>query len=426
MGQTQGNIVEELEILVAEDSPTQAEQLCHYLALRGYRVTVAKNGKLALEAAMLNRPAMVITDVVMPEMDGYSLCREIKSRPLLRDVPVVLLTSLSRPQDIVKGLDCGADSFVRKPYDERYLLSRVENILTNRELRKTERLQVGVQLHFGGQAHFITAERQQILDLLISTYEEVVQINEELEASRRQLAVANQELEAFSYSVSHDLRAPLRHINGFARTLLEDFAAALPAEAQHSLNRICEGTAKMGRMVDDLLNLSRLDRHQLRLQMTPLKSTVETAIKELESECAGRKVEWHVSEMPFVNCDPGLIQQVFANLFSNAVKYTRGQEHTVIEVGTRTVDDQFVFSVRDNGAGFDPKYADKLFVPFQRLHRADEFEGTGIGLAIVQRIIRKHGGRIWAEAAVGTGATFYFALSAYENDKTVKHATAGT
>jgi two-component system, sensor histidine kinase and response regulator len=471
MGRARGNIARGntvgVEILIAEDSQTQAEQLSHYLGRRKYRVIVARNGKQALDLALKTQPAMVITDVVMPEMDGYCLCREIKSRPSIRETPVVLLTSLSRPQDIVRGLDCGADSFIRKPYDERNLLSRVENILTNRELRKTERLQVGVQLHFGGQAHFITAEKQQILDLLISTYEEVIQVNEQLESNRRelqqaketlelrvaertaelartndrlqvelaerkradaeirklnedlesrvaertaQLAAANRELEAFSYSVSHDLRSPLRHVNGFARILLEDFAPSLPPAAQPHLNRICEGTAKMARMVEDLLNLSRLDRHQLGLKLIPLNTLVEAAIKDLEIECAGRKIEWRIATLPSVNCDPGLMQQVLANLLSNAVKYTRRQECALIEVGTSTINNQSVFFVRDNGAGFDPRYADKLFGAFQRLHRAEEFEGTGVGLATVARIVRKHGGRVWAEAETGKGAAFFFVL----------------
>ena len=195
MGRTEGNFFKGAEILIAEDSRTQAEQLSHYLSARGFAVTVATNGRQALKAALQQKPAMVITDVVMPEMDGYALCKEVKSLPALRDVPVVLLTSLSRPQDIVKGLECSADSFIRKPYDEKYLASRVEYILTNVELRKTERLQVGVQLHFGGQSHFITAEKQQILDLLISTYEGAVQINEELEIKQRELQQAKETLE---------------------------------------------------------------------------------------------------------------------------------------------------------------------------------------------------------------------------------------
>ena len=467
MGRTKGNFFNGAEILIAEDSQTQAEQLSHYLSTRGFTVTVTRDGRQALAAALERNPAMVITDVVMPEMDGYALCKEIKSLAVLRDVPVVLLTSLSGPQDIVRGLECGADSFIRKPYDDKYLVSRVEYILTNVELRKTERLQVGVQLHFGGQSHFITAEKQQILDLLISTYEGAVQINEELEINQRelqqaketlearvaertaelaqaneqlqielaerkraeeqikrlnedlerrvvertaQLAAANNELEAFSYSVSHDLRAPLRHINGFAGTLIEDHSSQLAPEAQQKLKRIQEGTRKMSRMIDDLLNLARLDRHSMALRMTSLNSLVESVVQDMKSETAERRIEWRIGSLPSIDCDAGLIQQVFANLLSNAVKYTRRRERAVIEIDQSTIDGQRMLFVRDNGAGFNPKYADKLFGAFQRLHSDQEFEGTGVGLATVQRIIRKHGGRIWAEAETNKGATFYFTL----------------
>jgi hypothetical protein len=467
MAEPSENGLNKAAILIAEDSPTQAERLNHYLSARGHGVTVARNGKQALAAALENKPAMVITDVVMPEMDGYSLCKQIKSSPSLRGVPVVLVTSLSRPQDIVKGLECGADSFIRKPYDEKYLLSRVDYILTNRELRRTERLQVGVQLQFGGQSHFITAERQQILDLLISTYEGAVQINEELELKQRelqhangalevrvaertaelaranqqvkseleerkraesevkrlnedlerrvvertaQLAAANQELEAFSYSVSHDLRAPLRHISGFSHTLVEDHGAQLQPEARRQLERIQESIQKMARMIDDLLNLSRLDRLHMELRLTSLNLLVDSVRKDLEPEMTGRRIEWRIAPLPSVNCEPGLMQQVFANLLSNAVKYTRRRDHAVIEVGQLIIEGQPALFVRDNGAGFDNKYADRLFGVFQRLHTADEFEGTGVGLATVHRIIRKHGGRIWAKAELDRGATFFVTL----------------
>ena len=170
----------------------------------------------------------------------------------------------------------------------------------------------------------------------------------------------------------------------------------------------------MSRMIDDLLNLARLDRRGMGLQITSLNSLVENVLHDLESETEDRKIDWRIGSLPSFNCDPGLIQQVFANLLSNAVKYTRRQERAVIEVGQSSVDGEVVLFVRDNGAGFNPKYSDRLFGVFQRLHDNQEFEGTGVGLATVQRIVRKHGGRIWAEAETNKGATFYFSLGQTE------------
>jgi len=183
-----------VEVLIVEDSPTQAEQLKYLLEERGYNVTVAPNGKEALAAVHRRKPAIIISDILMPEMDGYALCKEIKSEEKLKDIPVILVTSLSGLQDVIKGLQCGADNFIRKPYDERYLLSRIEHILVNQEVRKDRRVEMGVEIYLAGQRHFITSERQQILDLLVSTYEEAVRINEELKARQKDLVHSYQSL----------------------------------------------------------------------------------------------------------------------------------------------------------------------------------------------------------------------------------------
>jgi PAS domain S-box-containing protein len=233
---------------------------------------------------------------------------------------------------------------------------------------------------------------------------------ERLEQRTAELAAANQELEAFTYSVSHDLRAPLRHMGGFARILIEDCGPKLNEEGQRYLQRIIDGTQRMGLLVDELLKLARLGRHALVLQPTHLNSIVEDIVTLLEADVSGRTVEWKIDPLPCVPCDPVLIKQVFQNLIGNALKFTRTRETAVIEVGCRVEESKHVVFVRDNGVGFDMKYYDKLFGVFQRLHRAEEFEGTGIGLATVQRIIHKHGGQVWAEAELNKGATFYFSL----------------
>jgi PAS domain S-box-containing protein len=249
--------------------------------------------------------------------------------------------------------------------------------------------------------------------------QQVLRMNTELERRVRErtveLTAANQELEAFTYSVAHDLRAPLRHIDAFTKIILDDFAPAIPEEARHYLDNIRKGSQNMSRLVDDLLNLARVSRQELKRELTPLKNVVAEVIADLKHETENRKIEWRVNSLPTVMSDPGLIKQVFVNLLGNSVKYSRPRENAIIEIGEKQMGKDTVLYVRDNGVGFNMKYADKLFGVFQRLHRADEFEGTGVGLATVDRIIRKHGGRIWAESELGKGATFYFTFDGLQS-----------
>jgi PAS domain S-box-containing protein len=249
--------------------------------------------------------------------------------------------------------------------------------------------------------------------------QKIHQLNEELEERvvqrTAQLAAANHELEAFTYSVSHDLRAPLRHIGGFSKILSEDFGPGMPEEAQSHLKRIESGAHRMGLLVDELLNLARVGRHALSLQTTQLNSVVEDVVSVLQPETEGRAVTWNIAELPAAECDPILIKQVFQNLLANALKFTRTRERAVIEISHRKENGETIIAIRDNGVGFNMKYKDKLFGTFQRLHRAEDFEGTGIGLATVKRIVSKHGGRVWAESEIDKGATFYFTLEAAEH-----------
>ncbi|MDB6025214.1 MAG: hypothetical protein JWM68_1437, partial [Verrucomicrobiales bacterium] len=235
-----------------------------------------------------------------------------------------------------------------------------------------------------------------------------VGLEERVQSRTAELAASTKEMEAFTYSVSHDLRAPLRHIAAFGEILQEDFSHQLTPESHDYLQRMVDGARNMSQLVDDLLNLARIGRTELKHEPTNLDAVVDEVIHDLQPELQDRKIEWQLEHLPVVECDRGLIKQVFANLISNSVKYTRRREKAVIQMGTVKsvrVDDQTTIFIRDNGVGFDMKFSDKLFGVFQRLHRVQDFEGTGVGLATVERIIRRHGGHVWAEAELNKGAT---------------------
>jgi len=258
------------------------------------------------------------------------------------------------------------------------------------------------------------AERKEAEQTLRASEQRYRQLNRDLEgrvAERtRQLESANLELEAFAYSVSHDLRAPLRVINGYATILQQDYLAHLPEEAQRCLRGARINTLRMEQLIDDLLAFSRLSRQPLDKRPVQPARLAQEALDDLAAERAGRQIEIALDRLPECHADPALLRQVFANLLSNAIKYTRGREPARIEIGARQEAGQTVYYIKDNGAGFDMKDASQLFGVFQRLHSADDFEGTGIGLANVQRIVQRHGGRVWAEAEADQGATFYFTL----------------
>jgi PAS domain S-box-containing protein len=266
-----------------------------------------------------------------------------------------------------------------------------------------------------------TAELKTAVDLLQEeakmrqkAEEELRVLNDELEARVRErtveLEVTNKELESFSYSVAHDLKTPIRAMEGFSRILMHEHADKLDAEALRLLRIICDNTKRMSRLIDDLLGLSRLTRQPMRKSVIHLGGMAEEVFVRLKSQVPKRNLQLTVKDLPEAYGDHSLLYQVMMNILDNAIKYTRPREIASIEVGGRIADNENIYSFKDNGIGFDERYADSLFVPFQRLHGLEEYEGTGIGLAIVKRIIQKHSGRVWAEGKVGAGAIFYFAL----------------
>jgi two-component system, sensor histidine kinase and response regulator len=412
-------------VLVAEDSPTQAERLRQTLAAEGYGVTVAVNGVEALQAARRLAPAVIVTDVVMPDMDGFQLCRAIKADPALRHIPVIVVTALSQIDDIVMALESGADNFMRKPFDAETLLARLEFLLANRNLRSRGKPQPGIEINLGGRRHLITAEREQILDLLFSSYEEALQANEELRERQQEvhslnlqlaahaveLEEANKQLRSFSHTVSHDLRSPLGTIGGFSSVLLLKYAEGLDPKALRYLNAIRQETERMMRIVEDVLYLANIDRSRVTRSDVDVAEIARELVDNLRDGHPERQVQFECVPHAHVRCDERLVRIALANLIGNAWKFTGRREQARIALRTSVDEDgQTVFCIEDNGAGFDMAYAGRLFKPFERLHRKEEFEGFGVGLATVHRIVTLHGGRIRAESAPEQGARFCFTL----------------
>ncbi len=547
-------------ILVVENIVAQAQMLCHILEEEGYRVSIADNGQSALEMTADLQPALVVSGVKIPEMSGYELCRQIKAAPALCQIPVILVTSLVDPNEVLLGLQSGADSFVIKPYERSHMLARVEHALNSRETDPSPEASAPAEIFFHGERHHITASRTQILNLLMSTYDAAVQRNNELTESREQLRertaevlksnrfldsmiehipaavyikdatnfryvrvnraeehmvgrpreeilgkcahdifskeeadnfaaqdhrvlasglledipedrllsgahgprllhtckvpvfgegdepthvlgiseditdrrdlekqvaalnaaleiraddleITNKSLESFTSAASHDLRSPLSVIAGYAGLLEKGYADRLDEKGLHYLSVICARVKSMAGLIDDLLSFSRLTLQEVAKTGVDMNLLVAQVAAEMPGSSPGvPQPAIQLGPLPDALADPALLRQVWVNLLSNAVKYSRHVASPLIEVSGRVEGAEAVYSVRDNGAGFDMAYYGKLFEVFERLHGDDEFEGTGVGLATVHRVITRHGGRVWAEGKVGEGAVFHFAL----------------
>ena len=404
-------------ILVVEDSNVQAKKIKFLLEENGLTVKVTPNGKEALQSAIEEKPIMIISDIVMPEMDGYELCQAIKANEELKDIPIILLTSLRDPLDIIKGLQTGADNFITKPYEDKYLLSRIQYLLANRNIRQDGGAEMVIEVVFRGTKYVINSEKKQILDLLLSVYEAAVQRNDELiqaqsqlQASNENLLNANLELEAFARTVSHDLRTPLGNITGLVELLIQDNISQLDAEGLELINIIRDSSFEMIQLVDDLLRFSQSGHAEINHVDVDLSVIAQQILTKLKTNNPDRHVHIEIQPGIHVKADYPLMAVVLENLLGNAWKYSGKQKEAEIRFGSIDEKGETRFYVQDNGAGFDMSKAFQMFKPFQRLHSAQEFPGTGVGLATVRRIIERHGGRIWAEGSPGIGATFYFTL----------------
>jgi two-component system, NtrC family, sensor kinase len=381
------------KILAVDDSETYLQELGEALRADGYEMVLARSGEEALQLLAVQPVDCVLLDVVMPGIGGQETCRRLKNVAVTRDIPVVMLTAVDDRDAMIQGFGAGADDYIAKSSDFEVLRARVLAQIRRKQFEDENRL-----------------IREQLLRAELEAME--ARTAREIAESRaslvEQLESKNEELESFSYSVAHDLRAPLRSIDGFGMILLEDYADKLDDEGKQYLGYVRESAQQMARLIDDLLALSRVARSEFRRAPTDLSAIVRSVAARLAQSSADRVVELIVPDRLLADGDDGLLTIAFENLLGNAWKFTRLCARARIEVGV--CDDGRTYFVRDNGAGFDMAYAAKLFGMFQRLHSVNEFEGTGIGLATVRRIVRRHGGRIWAEGAIGRGATFFFTL----------------
>jgi DNA-binding response OmpR family regulator len=387
-------------VLAVDDSATYLNALAQNLKDEGYDVICAHSGEEALELLAVQPVDCVLLDLVMPGMGGKEACRRIKAAPVVRDTPLIMLTAVEDRAAMLEGLGAGADDYIPKSSEFEVLKARVRAQIRRKQFEDENRKIRDQLLRRELEATEARAAR------------ELAQARAEL---IHELERKNRELEAFSYSVSHDLRAPLRSIDGFSQALLEDQIDRLDETGKHHLRRVRAAAQRMAELIDDLLELSRVGRTELRRADIDLSEMASEVLGDLQRAEPDRQVEVVLQRELVANADSRLIRIVLENLLGNAWKFTQKTAAPRIEVGQlepgKSASGLAPYFVRDNGAGFAMSYADKLFRPFQRLHTEAEFPGTGIGLATIQRVIDRHGGRVWAEGEIDRGAAFYFTLS---------------
>jgi signal transduction histidine kinase len=418
-----------MNVLIVDDHASSRKLLCAALESEGHSASEAANGKEALDVLERESIDAVISDILMPTMDGFRLCHEIRTSAHAHSgVPLILYTATyDSPADRQLADAVGADCYILKPASTHVILaalSEAHQKARQRTTGSTPRVdELFVLEEYNAELvrklEVRNSELKQALCSLRDAHEHILELNRSLETRVAQrtatLDAANKELEAFSYSVSHDLRAPLRHIDGFARLLQESAGGQMNVESRGFLRQIVSATEQMDRLIRDLLEFARTSALEPDRADVDLEKLLDEALAAVQPDTLGRSIQWERSHLPKVRGDAPLLRQVLVNLVSNALKFTRMRNPAVIEIGSRTGRaDEVVVFVRDNGVGFDPHRVGELFRVFRRLHSATEFEGTGVGLANAHRIITRHGGAIWAEAAVDRGATFYFSLAGCE------------
>ncbi len=425
-------------VLVVEDSPTQAERLRIVLEEAGFRVEVARNGAKALEKIRQRRPDAVVSDVMMPQMNGYQMCQAIKKDPHTRNLPVLLLTTLHDAAEVLEGMEAGADCYITKPYEDDLLTNKVRALIAVQPEVTEDPDGPLTVLHLGTERE-VRASRRQLLNVLLSTYENAVRQNQALLEARNQLEClnedlvrevaerrraeeetrelnarlerSNEELAQFAYVASHDLKQPLTQIAQMVEMLSRSLGERLSDRDRKVMDFIGGGVRRLQDLIHDLLQLSQVDSRGADFAPVDLRTILDTTMEDLRSAAdeAGGVVLW--DKLPTVQGDRSQLARLFLNLVGNALKFRRPGEAPVVQIrAARNKEGLWHITVSDNGIGFPQDKADRIFGMFQRLHSDREYRGTGIGLAICAKIVANHGGRIWAESVEGSGSTFHFTL----------------
>jgi two-component system sensor histidine kinase/response regulator len=413
---------EKINILIVEDSPTQAMQLEHFLQKQNYQVFVAKNGMEALDYIHNNhKPNLILSDINMPEMDGFELCHKIKNDKKLKDIPIILLTTLSDPYNIIKGLESGANNFIIKPYDEESLICRIQYNLLNNTLRTNSTTEMGLNLSLGDQRHFINSNQMQILELLLSTYEEVIQQNHKLVKIQHELQqeiAKRKEMEnmknEFISILNHELRGPLTAILNALSLIVDGDVGELPKPSARMIEIAHRNSERMLRLINDMLDIQKIEAGKMEFHLQPLElmPLAEQAIEVNNSyaEKFGVKIALK-GNLPDVkvNVDSDRLMQVFTNLLSNAIKFS--PSGAIVEVSISNNNNLIHVSITDHGLGIPTEFRERIFQKFAQANSPNTYKGgSGLGLNITKLLIEKMDGKIGFETETDVGTTFYFDL----------------
>jgi signal transduction histidine kinase len=353
------------DILLVDDTPEHIESAVLVLKDSNFRIRVATCGDTALKLIHSKKPDLILLDIYMPQMDGFELCRLIKSTPDLKSIPIIFLTSFNDEESIRKGFDSGGQDYVVKPFNATELLARVNTHLM-------------------------------------------------LKRQEESLKEANKELDSFCYTVSHDLKSPLLSLNKLVEFLSSDHLSQLDQDGRELVLNIQEKSSEVINTVDRLLEFSKMCEMKIHCEMFNLNEMFLDIFNDLKNLEPHRKISLNIESLPLVYGDRVMIRLLILNILSNAFKYTRHKDAAIIDIRSVEGKNEYIFSINDNGAGFDMRYSSRLFGVFQRLHSKDEFDGSGVGLAICQRIVKRHNGKAWMTGEIDKGATFYFCLPKIE------------